>query len=97
MVSRSNGTFGFNAWGAIGSVFLGPFLWALFSRRVGKRGAFAGAILGLGTCLVLFAIGGVKMVPQAGSLGMIVSFVVPPAASLLAREGQSPSGSITAT
>jgi SSS family solute:Na+ symporter len=44
------------SWGAIGSVFLGPFLWGLFTKRIGAAGALAGALLGLATCLGLFAL-----------------------------------------
>jgi len=76
------------SWGAIGSVFLGPFLWALFGRSVGRKGALGASILGLSTCLAFFAVGGAKMVPQAGSLGMIVSFVAAPVISRLAGEGR---------
>ncbi|MEN8150837.1 MAG: sodium:solute symporter [Planctomycetota bacterium] len=74
------------SWGAIGAVFLGPFLWAMFGKSVGKVGAMGAAVLGLGTCLVMFAIGGKSMVPQAGSVGMIVSFVAAPLISLVLRE-----------
>jgi Na+/pantothenate symporter len=74
------------SWGAIGSVFIGPFLWALFSKWVGRKGAFGAAVLGLGTCLAMFAVGGPNFVPQAGSAGMIVSFVAAPLISLLTGE-----------
>ena len=74
------------SWGAIGAVFIGPFLWAIFGKSVGKRGAMSAAVLGLGTCLVMFAVGGKSMVPAAGSVGMIVSFVAAPLVSVLTRE-----------
>ena len=70
------------SWGAIGAVFLGPFLWAIFGRRVEKRGAMGAAILGLATCLTIWALGGPKRVPEAGSIGMIVSFVAAPLISM---------------
>ena len=66
------------SWGAIGAVFLGPFLWAIFGSRVEKRGALGAAVLGLATCLTIWALGGPKWVPEAGSLGMIVSVVAAP-------------------
>jgi SSS family solute:Na+ symporter/sodium/proline symporter len=81
------------SWGAIGSVFLGPFLWAIFGKRVGKRGAIGAATLGLGTCLVWFAIGGGSQVPQAGSVGMIVSFLAAPLISLATGEARRPDAS----
>jgi len=70
------------SWGAIGSVFLGPFVWGLFFRRAGKAGAIASSVLGLTTCLVLYFQG--MPSPQAGTVGMIVSLVVNPLVSLVA-------------
>lgn len=69
------------SWGAIGSAFLGPFIWGLFSKRMTRTGAIASAVLGLGVCLTLYATGTPS--PQAGTLGMIVSLVVNPAVSWL--------------
>lgn len=71
------------SWGAIGSVFLGPFVWGLFTRRVNKAGAIASSMIGLGTCLVLFAAGSSS--PEAGTIGMIVSLATTPLFSLLRR------------
>jgi SSS family solute:Na+ symporter/sodium/proline symporter len=69
------------SWGAIGSFFLGPFVWGLISRKVTKFGAIASAVLGLGTCLGL-AIAG--MAPaEAGTIGMAVSFAANPLLSLV--------------
>lgn len=68
------------SWGAIGSVFLGPFVWGLFTSRVNKVGAIASAVLGLGTSLVLYATG--SSAPEAGTIGMIVSFAGTPLFSL---------------
>jgi len=64
------------SWGAIGSVFLGPFVWGLFTRRVNKVGAIAAAVLGLGTCIVLYAAG--RSSPEAGTVGMMVSLAANP-------------------
>ncbi len=65
------------SWGAIASVFLGPFIWGLFSRKLEKAGAVSASILGLGTCMVLFFAWGPGKVPQAASIGMLVSLTVP--------------------
>jgi solute:Na+ symporter, SSS family len=65
------------SWGAIASVFLGPFIWGIFCSRLGKLGATAASILGLGTCMVLFFSWGPAKVPQAASIGMLVSLIVP--------------------
>jgi len=66
------------SWGAIASVFLGPFIWGLFNKKVNRTGAIFGSAGGLLVCLVLFFIWGAKMVPQAGSVGMIVSLLFVP-------------------
>ncbi len=71
------------SWGAIGSVFLGPFMWGLFTKKVNDVGAISASVLGLGTCLVLYVMMGPSSSPQAGSIGMIVSVVVCPLFSLL--------------
>jgi len=68
------------SWGAIGSAFLGPFIWGLFSKRVNKLGAISSSILGLSTCLALYAFGFSS--PEAGTIGMIVSLVLNPVISL---------------
>jgi SSS family solute:Na+ symporter len=69
------------SWGAIGSFFLGPFVWGLISRRATKFGAISSAVLGLGTCLGLSLAG---MAPaEAGTIGMLVSFASTPLLSLI--------------
>jgi SSS family solute:Na+ symporter/sodium/proline symporter len=69
------------SWGAIGSFFLGPFVWGLISRTVTKFGAIGSAVLGLGTCLGLAVAG---MAPaEAGTIGMAVSFAANPLLSLV--------------
>jgi SSS family solute:Na+ symporter/sodium/proline symporter len=69
------------SWGAIGSAFLGPFVWGLLLRRTSKTAALASSFLGLGTCLVLSFM---KIPPpQAGTIGMMVSLVVAPMVSLV--------------
>jgi len=69
------------SWGAIGSAFLGPFLWGLFWRGATRAGAVAAALGGLGLCLVLYATGTPS--PAAGTLGMVASLVLCPVVSLL--------------
>ncbi len=59
------------SWGAIGSAFLGPFIWGLFTKRAGKFGAIASSTLGLLTCLILYMEG--RPSPEAGTIGMMVS------------------------
>jgi solute:Na+ symporter, SSS family len=69
------------SWGAIGSAFLGPFIWGLLWKRANKYGAIASSLLGLGTCLTLYITG--MPSPEAGTIGMGVSLVVNPVVSLM--------------
>jgi solute:Na+ symporter, SSS family len=70
------------SWGAIGSFFLGPFIWGLFSKKVTRTAAIASALLGLGVCLLLYFRG--LNSPAAGTIGMMVSLLVPPILSIQA-------------
>lgn len=69
------------SWGAIGSVFLGPFIWGLFWQKANRLGAITSSICGLGTCIILYATGSSS--PEAGSIGMFVSLAVCPIVSLI--------------
>lgn len=64
------------SWGAIASVFLGPFLWGLFTKRFSKVGAIATSVIALATTMVLF-IGKFQSAPSAGAIGMMVSLALP--------------------
>ncbi len=61
------------SWGAIASVFLGPFIWGILTKRAGKFGAILSSVCGLSTCLVLFFVWGRGGAPQAGAVGMMTS------------------------
>ncbi len=74
------------SWGAIASVFLGPFIWGLFNKKVNKAGAITASIGGLIICLILFFTWGAKMVPQAGSVGMLSSLALVPVFSLFGKK-----------
>ncbi len=69
------------SWGAIGAVFLGPFIWGLFTKRANKYGALASSILGLAVCLILY-FGYDMPSPQSGTIGMIVSLALNPIVSM---------------
>jgi solute:Na+ symporter, SSS family len=73
------------SWGAIGSFFLGPFIWGLFSKRVNKLGGLASGFIGLAVCLSLYAMWGTESSPQAGSIGMLTSLAVNPVFSLFKK------------
>lgn len=68
------------SWGAIGSAFLGPFIWGLFWKKTTKLAAFASMFIGLGVCIGL-SIAGFGS-PEAGTIGMAASLAVPPLISL---------------
>ena len=68
------------SWGAIGSFFLGPFIWGLFAKWSNKFGGISSAFVGLGVCILLYITG--MPSPQAGTVGMIVSLVANPVLSL---------------
>ncbi|MBN1211021.1 MAG: sodium:solute symporter [candidate division Zixibacteria bacterium] len=74
------------SWGAIGAVFLGPFIWGLFFKRMHKIGAIASSVLGLAACLILYIKGTPS--PQAGTVGMLVSLAVNPIVSLIIPSSQ---------
>lgn len=69
------------SWGAIGSAFLGPFIWGLFWKGANKYGALYSSLFGLGTCLILYFTG--MPSPQAGTIGMGVSLLLNPVVSLI--------------
>jgi SSS family solute:Na+ symporter/sodium/proline symporter len=72
------------SWGAIGSVFLGPFVWGLLSKKVNKAGAIAASVLGLGVCMALYFTG--SPTPEAGTVGMLVSLAGTPLFSLFGKK-----------
>jgi SSS family solute:Na+ symporter len=71
------------SWGAIGSVFLGPFVWGLLSKKVNRFGAIMSSVLGLSVCLFLYFTG--TSSPEAGTIGMLVSLAANPIVSLFGR------------
>jgi solute:Na+ symporter, SSS family len=72
------------SWGALGSFFLGPFVWGLFSKRVNRLGAFVSGIGGLAVCLGLYFSG--MPSPEAGTLGMGASLLLNPLFSLFCKK-----------
>jgi len=72
------------SWGAIGSVFLGPFIWGLFTKWVNKWGAIVSSILGLSACLIFYALN--MPSPQAGTIGMGISLAFPPILSFVFKD-----------
>lgn len=71
------------SWGAIGSVFLGPFIWGLFYKKANKLGAICSSLGGLSLCLGLYFSGFSS--PEAGTLGMIASLTIIPIISFFSQ------------
>lgn len=71
------------SWGAIGAVFLGPFVWGIFLKRANRFGAISSSVLGLGICISLCIMDFSKV--EAGTIGMLVSLGVNPAFSFTRR------------
>ena len=71
------------SWGAIGSCFLGPFIWGLFGKWTNKVGAISASILALIICLGLYAYGFSS--PEAGTIGMLSSLIITPLVSLIVK------------
>jgi len=69
------------SWGAIGSAFLGPFIWGLFWKKTTRVAAYSSMFLGLATCVGLTIAGFGS--PEAGTIGMGVSLAVAPAVSAM--------------
>jgi len=69
------------SWGALGSFFLGPFIWGILWKKAGKAGAISSGVIGLGVCLALYATG--MPSPSAGTIGMITSLTINPVVSLI--------------
>ncbi|TWI68929.1 SSS family solute:Na+ symporter/sodium/proline symporter [Desulfobotulus alkaliphilus] len=70
------------SWGAIGSAFLGPFIWGLFYEKTTRLAAMVSGFGGLGTCLGLYFTG-VSSSPEAGTIGMLTSLVLAPLVTLV--------------
>ncbi len=69
------------SWGALGSFFLGPFIWGLYSKSAGKAAAIASGCGGLMLCLFIYAAGVPS--PQAGTIGMLASLLFMPLAGFM--------------
>jgi SSS family solute:Na+ symporter/sodium/proline symporter len=63
------------SWGALGSFFLGPLIWGLLNRRIRSYAAYIAGIGGLAVCLTLYSAG--YSSPEAGTIGMITSLLLP--------------------
>ena len=72
------------SWGAIGAVFLGPFIWGLFTKWANRFGAITSSVLALSVCLAMYLAG--RPSPEAGTVGMMVSLAATPLFSLFGKK-----------
>ncbi|MFC2136392.1 sodium:solute symporter, partial [Bacteroidota bacterium] len=63
------------------SVFLGPFIWGLFTKNANRIAAVTSSVSALVICLYLYFTGTPS--PQAGSIGMIISLLAVPVLSFI--------------
>ena len=63
------------SWGAIGSAFLGAFVWGVLTKKINSTFAILSSVIGLIVCLTLYIIGFSS--PEAGTIGMITSLIIP--------------------
>jgi SSS family solute:Na+ symporter/sodium/proline symporter len=75
------------SWGAIGSAFLGPFIWGLFWKKTSRLAAYASMFTGLAVCIGMAGAGYGS--PEAGTIGMGVSLAVAPLVSLLKLQSKT--------
>jgi Na+/proline symporter len=81
------------SWGIVAGCFIGPYLWGLYSKRVTRAGAWAGALSGLVVVLALaiyttatsgFA-AAKSLAPEFGVAAMVVSLLAVPLVSLFTK------------
>ena len=71
------------AWGTLAGVFMAPYVYGLFWKRVTTAGVYAGIIVGLLSAFTLFMAWGADGVPLAGAVTMFLPMIVVPIVSLL--------------
>ncbi len=77
------------SWGVISGAFLGPYIWGLFWRRVGKASAWAGFVVGVGFTLLVgwHYHWNAAYMPVISSIAMLGSLAVVPLVALLHQAG----------
>lgn len=78
------------SWGVVSGMFLGPYVWGIWSRKVTSFGAWAGFIGGgivIGGYIILQTFGILTVdMPIVSTIAMLVSFITVPLASVLGKE-----------
>lgn len=73
------------SWGVVSGAFLGPFIWGLYWRRVGKSAAWSGIVVGAGFTLLVgwhYAWNSGYM-PVISAIAMLLSLAVVPLVALV--------------
>jgi len=73
------------SWSTLAGVFLAPFVYGLFWKRITRAGAWSGVIAGLICALTLFPLFGSNGVPLAGVITILVPLIVVPIVSLFTK------------
>lgn len=71
------------SWGALAGSFLGPFFWALYSKRISKAAVWASFIIGVGLTVSNMFFGFIDSPINCGAIAMVLSLVVVPLVSLV--------------
>ncbi len=81
------------SWGIVAGCFIGPFLWGLYSKKITKAGAWAGALSGLAVVLGMVLVktltadfaAAKSLAPTYGVIAMAVSVAIVPLVSLFTK------------
>ncbi|MBO5035572.1 MAG: sodium:solute symporter [Clostridia bacterium] len=79
------------SWGVVSGCFLGPYFWALYSKKTTRAGAWSGLLSGITVFAVYYilslAVPAVKFdVAMCGVIAMAVSFVIVPVVSSFTKQ-----------
>jgi len=79
------------SWGVVSGCFLGPYFWALYSKKTTRAGAWSGLLSGITVFAVYYilslAVPAVKFdVAMCGVIAMAVSFVIVPVVSSFSKQ-----------
>jgi SSS family solute:Na+ symporter len=75
------------SWGVVSGAFLGPFIWGLYWRRVGKAAAWSGIVMGTGFTLLVgwhYAWNAGYM-PVISAIAMLLSLAIVPLVALVTK------------
>ena len=75
------------SWGVVSGAFLGPFIWGLYWRRVGKAAAWSGILVGAGFTLLVgwhYAWNSGYM-PVISAIAMLLSLAIVPLVALVTK------------